>query len=410
MDFFLIDDATGLPLGRPWLTVVIDAHTRYVLGFSLSFEEPSSMSVCAALSHALLPKRFDHIEEKQRPRNTWDAWGTFDMLVVDNGLEFHGQAIEDSAGRLGIAIQFCPRKSPWYKGKIERFFGTINKQLIDPIPGKTFSALWMKEDYDPKKHALLSLSSATALINQWIVDVYHQQYHRGLLSSPSIRWSESIDKVDRYLPNCVRDIRAAMGRDVERVLSHKGIEFDSLIYNSSELGALRMTYGDRLSVVITVNDGDLGSLIVTHPNGISKIVVPALDVAYTNGLTRWQHKVCRRYARIKWEENGKKLDLLAAKERIAALIREQFGSRRPGGRRKAMARFSKGAPSKASDVATSAFVPTKPTDPGTNVTHGGERPSRASEAEFSSEDGAPGQEGATPTRPTFSSRRRSTHP
>lgn len=55
-DVHLVDEKTGKPIGRPWLTLVTDHYSGAVLGFHLSLNPPSSSSVIAALRHAILPK------------------------------------------------------------------------------------------------------------------------------------------------------------------------------------------------------------------------------------------------------------------------------------------------------------------------------------------------------------------
>jgi putative transposase len=56
MDIIVVDEVERKPLGRPWLTVVIDVATRMIAGYYLSFDHPSSSSVALALSRAVLPK------------------------------------------------------------------------------------------------------------------------------------------------------------------------------------------------------------------------------------------------------------------------------------------------------------------------------------------------------------------
>ncbi|GMA62187.1 hypothetical protein NZD89_20800 [Alicyclobacillus fastidiosus] len=41
LDVVLVDDETGNPLGRPWLTISTDVFTGRVLGFHISLEPPS---------------------------------------------------------------------------------------------------------------------------------------------------------------------------------------------------------------------------------------------------------------------------------------------------------------------------------------------------------------------------------
>lgn len=325
MDVFVVDDRTGLPLGRPWLTLVIDECTRYVLGYYLGFEEPSSVSMTRALRHALAPK-----DDCPDTRCAWDAWGVMELLVVDNGLEFHARALEAGAGRYGIDVQFCPRRKPWYKGKVERYFGTMNTGLLVDLKGKTFSSVVLRGDYDPTKHAVMSLATLRRVLQMWIVDVYHQEVHSGLGMSPQDAWSNGIQQVDRYLPPSSVAMDAAFSASCHRELTHKGIEFDSLLYNSRELGALRHLHGSHIKVEVRSCDDDLGHVVVVSPDQITLIKVPALNPEYALGLTRWQHKVCKRFQRRVQEDDAREISLLEARQRIRALIEEdmRLGSRK----------------------------------------------------------------------------------
>lgn len=341
INLMVVDEEHGLPLGRPWLTLILDENTRYILGFYLGFEEPSTVSVARAVRHALMPK-MELLKDHPGVVNDWDAWGIFTTLVADNGLELHGTALEHAIEHFGIQLQFCPRKKPWYKGKIERFFRTFTTGLLDAIPGKTFLNIFEKGDYDPAKHAVVTLSTLRKIILIWIVDVYHQERHRGLGGVPAQAWRDRIQGVDRWLPSSSLATDSAFSRKVDRRLTHKGIEFDCLFYNSPDLGRLREQHGSEIDVEARVADDDLGSIVVVAPHGKQLIRVPALDQTYANGLTRWQHTVCKRYQRRLWDDESRDISLFAAKERIRALIREDMTLVKRGSRKK-QGRFMEGA-------------------------------------------------------------------
>ena len=55
-DVHLVCGRTGVPLGRPWLTLAVDHYSGMVVGYHLTFAPPSAASVLAALRHAILPK------------------------------------------------------------------------------------------------------------------------------------------------------------------------------------------------------------------------------------------------------------------------------------------------------------------------------------------------------------------
>ena len=48
VDVILVDDLERKPIGRPWLTLVLDVASRAVLGFFLSLNAPASLSVALA--------------------------------------------------------------------------------------------------------------------------------------------------------------------------------------------------------------------------------------------------------------------------------------------------------------------------------------------------------------------------
>ncbi|QNN45469.1 DDE-type integrase/transposase/recombinase [Thermomonas brevis] len=321
LDLIVVDDETGLPLGRPWLTLVLDEYSRYALGYYIGFEDPSSVSIARALRNAIMPKA-DLLKRHPKIISSWDAWGTVHTLVADNGVEFHGTAVEMAMDAFGMVVQFCPRRKPWYKGKIERFFGTLNTGLLAGIPGRTFLNVLEKADYEPLKHAVVGLATLREVVLTWVVDVYHQAPHRALGRPPGEAWAEAISRTDRWLPSSSAVFDSAFSRRDVRVLSHKGIEFDGLLYNSDDMRLLREQHGMTLKVEIRVMDEDLGYLFVVAPDGRTVIKVPALDQAYAQGMTRWQHKVCRRYQRRMLDDEQRDISLTGAKERIRQLIRD----------------------------------------------------------------------------------------
>lgn len=319
LDLMVVDEESRLPLGRPWLTLVMDERSRYVLGFYIGFEEPSAVSVGRAVSQALMPKT-ELLSAHPQVVNAWDAWGIFSTLVADNGLELHGTVLEHAIERFGIKLQFCPRKKPWYKGKLERFFRTFNNKLLDGIPGKTFSNVLDKGDYNPSKHAVVALSSLREMILIWIVDIYHQTNHRGLGRAPAEAWEEEIQGVDRWLPASALETDSAFSRREIRRLTHKGIEFDCLFYNSPDLARIREFHGAEINVEVRVADDDVGSIVVVAPGGKQLVRVPALERDYAEGTTRWQHKVCKRYKRRIQDDESRDISLFVAREKIRELI------------------------------------------------------------------------------------------
>ncbi len=336
LDLIVIDDKTFMPLGRPWLTVCIDTRTRVVLGLYLGFEPPSHLTVAACLRHAFLPKE-GLCNQYASIENEWCAYGVMRELVVDNGTEFHSDSLETACLSLGMEMHFSARKTPWHKGKVERFQKTLNDAVSHKAPGTTFSNIMEKGDYDPAKHAIVRLSKIREIVFKWIVDVYHQRPHRATHLPPELDWKSSIDEQDIPLPTDASVFDAILGRKETRTLTHKGIELDCLFYNSPELVDLRKHHGEKFKVDIRIDDSNIGEIIVICPFRGDLYRVPATNSDYAMGLSRWQHKVCRSYARRVLDATDCE-SWLQAKHDIAEMVRDEFMVRK-GGTRSRAARY-----------------------------------------------------------------------
>lgn len=322
LDLIVVDGETGLPLGRPWVTMVIDVFSRAILGFSISFDPPSQMTVARALKMALQPK----VNIKQRwpsIKGTWSMFGCMEDLVVDNGMEFHCKSLESACLQLGINISFCPRKTPWWKGHIERLIGTTNSAVTDGMPGRTFSNIKKKGNYNPGAEAAIPLLTMEEIIAKWIVDIYHQTTHTTLGDKPHDAWEKEINPEDIPMVANVDELDAVMGIIETRTLSHLGIELNSLRYNSDELGQVRRQFGDVINVTIKWDPEDIGHIFVFPPDGKTlRVPVVTLYTDYAEGLTLHQHKACKKYSKKYLEGTDDVEELCQAKAEIRELAEE----------------------------------------------------------------------------------------
>lgn len=323
LDVFVVDEETMLPLGRPWLTLCIDAHTRIILGFDLSFDPPSHLTVARCLRHAMLPK--GNLQEKYPAvEGTWEMFGVMDTLVCDNGAEFHGESLETACLTLGISIQYCPRKQPWFKGPVERVLGTLNRGIAHGVPGTTFSNILEKGDYDAAKNATMTLSTLRETLHVWIVDHYHQRPHKTLGDTPAHAWKIETVGLDIPIPADPNELKAILGMIDTRRLTHKGIEINSLFYNSPEVQLVSRRLGNNFDVTVRFQADNVGEVHILVPDTGVYLAVPAIDIEYARGLTLWQHKVCRRYAKRNIQGRTDVEALAEAKRRITELVLDDF--------------------------------------------------------------------------------------
>jgi putative transposase len=355
-DLIVVDDNSMLPLGRPTLTTALDEHTRCPTGFYAGFEPPSCLAVMRCLKHAILPKAY-LASQFPSVKNRWECYGVPELIVVDNPLEFHSTHFELACLQIGCDIQYAKVLVPWYKGKIERFQGTLNHDLLHGQPGTTFSNILERDDYDPGKHAVILLNTFREILHKWIVDVYLQTPHRGIKDTPAHRWQGETGGLPSPLPPSAAELDIVLGMTVQRVVFHYGIELEGLKYNGPELGELRRRIGPAAKVELTFDPGDLSYIHVFDPLKAAYVRVPAIDQGYARGLSLWQHRVIRRYAQRRLNARTDLVALAQAKAEIRAMIERDFNRKSRRGRKR-QARFTENHTSAA--LAESVVNPTAP--------------------------------------------------
>lgn len=186
VDVILVDDEKRCPVGRPWLTVVIDIHTRVILGYYLSLHAPSSVSVASAVSFAALPKH-SFLKSMNLPPGLYPYYGVPAVIHMDNAKEFKSTKFQMACARNGIEPQWRPLGRKHYGGHVERLIGTLMTDNVHFLPGSTFSNVLKRRDYDSEKNAALTFKE----FSRWFagqVAVYHGRTHKSLGISPKLAW------------------------------------------------------------------------------------------------------------------------------------------------------------------------------------------------------------------------------
>jgi putative transposase len=338
LDLFVVDEETRMPLGRATLTTLLDKYSREVLGINVGFDPPSYLSVMQCLNHAIKPKNYLKTEFP-KVKNEWEAYGLPELIVVDNGKEFHSKDFEDACLQLGIVVMYSPPYVPRYKGAIERFFGTENRRLLHQQHGTTFSNIFERHGYDPRKNAVISFDAFMQMLHIWIVDVYHQSYHRGLKDIPAHIWRVGTKHYPPALPRRIEDLRVLLGHIEHRVIGPSGIELFTLFYNCEELAPIRRQQKVKDKVVVKYDPSDLSLVYVYDRQKDKYIAVPALDQEYTKGLSLWQHRVIQSQAARDAKGRVKEGGLREAKKMIQDIVDAEIAKRGKAGSKSKVARW-----------------------------------------------------------------------
>jgi putative transposase len=274
VDLFVVEEVTRQVLGRPWLTLAIDVHTRMVAGFYVSFDAPSatSVAICLALSVA---DKAPWLAALEIP-GEWPVRGIPERVHVDNGREFQSRAFETACTRYAISIDYRPVRTPHYGGHIERLIGTVMGR-VHMLPGTTFSSVEDRRDYDSKRHAALTLRELECWLALEIVGKYHAAIHSALLVPPREKWRQEAGGRGARMPKNARDFLIDFLPFERRRVRRDGVHLFGVAYWTDALAPF-LVNGD--SIDVHYDPRDLRRVFV---RGVSGAFV---DAPYRNNLGR----------------------------------------------------------------------------------------------------------------------------
>jgi putative transposase len=349
LPLYVVDLETNLPIGIPTLTTAIDRYTGMPIGYYISFEPASYLSVMHCLWHSIQPK--DYVQRKfPSVKHTWPCYGLMSALKTDNAPEFKGVQLEDACNLLFIDLDYAPPRLPWYKAKVERFFRTISTTTLQGQPGSFLKFMNKYDDeYDPKKSAVISLDSLQEILHLFIIDIVGQMPHPKFGIPRVDVWLQGTSKYPPVLPSSLQDLRVLLGAVTYRVISQNGIEFEGLYYRSPELTRLRNVYEqrdkrrstgrkEREKAKIKYDPANISFIYVFDPDSHNFVAVPAVDQNYTSNLSLWQHKVIKKLAYL----SAQQVDIIAlsiAKQKIQDIVKRDWSTTNRGRTKTSMARW-----------------------------------------------------------------------
>lgn len=170
LDVVVLDDAGAAR--RPWLTIILDDYSRAVSGFFVTFSAPSALQTAHTLRQAIWRKGVPG----------WSVCGVPQMLYTDHGSDFTSRHIEQVAADLKIRLVFSGVGRPRGRGKIERFFSTVNQQFLSRLPGYSPAGFHAKP--------VLTLPQLGGEFEHYLIREYHVTAHATTGEAPQARWSE----------------------------------------------------------------------------------------------------------------------------------------------------------------------------------------------------------------------------
>jgi len=261
VDLFLVDETTRKAMNvRPWVTLAIDVCTRMVVGFHLSMDKPSRISIGLCMLNAVYEKSAwlkDHSIDAR-----WPAVGLPEALHADNGADFRSRAFSWACRQEGIKLIWRLVGAPRYGGHIERLIGTIMGR-VHLCPGTTFANPSARQDNDAAGFSAMTFREFECALGWEIAGRYNHEIHSALQRPPIAVWDELEASTMLRMPRDRMAFWASFLPDAYRKLRPDGIWIHDLPYWSNALSAeVGRHTGDLL---IKYDPRDVSRIFVQHP-------------------------------------------------------------------------------------------------------------------------------------------------
>jgi putative transposase len=178
LDIVIVSSVTGKPLGKPWVTFLVDAYTRRLLSVYLTFDKPSYRSCMMALR--ICVKRFGRLPN---------------CLVVDGGKDFQSVYFDGLIARYQGLKKTRPGSKPRFGSVVERLFGTTNTEFVYNLLGNTQATKRPRQltsAVDPQKQAVWTLEDLYDFLCKFAYEVYDQTDHPALFQSPRDAFAQGL--------------------------------------------------------------------------------------------------------------------------------------------------------------------------------------------------------------------------
>lgn len=235
----------------PYLTINGVKHKTYIVAF---LDDASRLIVsCKAFKSDNLLSVLEVFKDAVATR------GVPKKVFFDNGKVYRSGQMELICASLGCALCFAEPYSPQSKGKIERWFQTLQKQWQQLIDTSSFQ----------------SIDELNKSLNEYVELNYNRAYHNGIKDKPINKFLANMDNIKRFTEQELRNV--FLYRVERKVKNDSTVSIDKEIYEvpSKYIGSkLYIRYdptnneeafifsenGERLERIVKVNKIDNSKL------------------------------------------------------------------------------------------------------------------------------------------------------
>ena len=247
LDIELICSKTGKKLGRPYLTLLIDAFSRKVLAFYLSFEQPGYRSCMMVFRDCV--RRYNRLPQQ---------------IVVDNGREFHSVYFETLLAVYEREVKRRPPAKPRYGSILERIFGTTNTMFIHNLYGNTKIMKNVREvtkSVNPKKLAVWTLPELSTALEGFFFELYENIEHPVLGQTPKEAFESGLfysgERKEFYIhyDKLFEILTLPSTKNGEATIQQRGIKINYIYYWNDEFKSI---HNSKMKVKVRFDPFNIG--------------------------------------------------------------------------------------------------------------------------------------------------------
>lgn len=321
-------------LGRPWLTIVIDVKSRAIVGYVITFIDPSVWTVGEALRRMALPKR-PPPEMANRYPILRRLRGKAGEVILDNASEFRSHTMEAAARHAGFSVTFCPIGQPRYRAICERAIGTINSRLSNDLPGRTLTMHDARRyGYNAEDFAVVMMDELEAVANQIIAD-YNTSPHSGIGDrQPALVFEKDLNKYGiNYFSDFDNFRRDTMAIVEGAQVSPSGLRAFGLRYHDiqavpgllNDLVPIEPRRKRRADATATVHfrydPADISTIQVWNRVSRKYVELRCSDERYADGMPLWLHEKIQAEAKAQGASFNSEEERLAMRGQLIKAIR-----------------------------------------------------------------------------------------
>jgi transposase InsO family protein len=223
LDLELLHSETFKNMGKAWVTLMIDACSRRVLAYYLTFDPPSYRSLLGVMRECV--QRNGRLPE---------------CVIVDQGKDLKSIYFEKLLARYKCSKIERPPSKPRFGSIIERSNDTTNKQLIHNLLGNTKimkNARQVTKEVNPKNLAVWNLPMLDEKLASYFYEEYDNRQHSALGMSPREAYEARMKRFDmpkpeiKYDDNFIKETLPRPRKGTAQIAPQRGIKVNGHWYS-----------------------------------------------------------------------------------------------------------------------------------------------------------------------------------